>query len=104
MFNRIIFQIWRPTVTTGHKKDLQNTGAKITVEVEPVDREVSALAGAVFGKSYTGFSRDLSVSIAEGDRLINDSDSTDEYDVRGVQKFNHPPKHYEISLEQAIKT
>lgn len=100
MFNKTTFQIFRLTSTTGNKKNYQNIGLKISGNLEPVDIEFATLAGSAFGKTFKLFSKNIASSVAETDRL---KVGTDEYEVRGVQKYKHPPRHLELVLEKVIK-
>lgn len=100
MFNVQTFQIYRLTTTTGAKESQTDTGRTVSGRLEPLDTEIGALAGSAFSKSYRLFINQLGVDLKEGDQLKNGEDV---YDVRGVQSFNHPPRHMEASLEKAIK-
>lgn len=99
MFNQKMFEIHRPTVTSGNKKEMTDTGRKVVVKLEPIDIEFAQLAGLAFGKSYKGFIMAHKTDIAEKDRLVS---GTKKYEVKGVQVYEHPPKHIEVMLEEVI--
>lgn len=100
MFNKITLEIWRLTTVSGDKQNYQNTGEKIIGTLEPMDVEFAAIAETAFGKTYKLYSKNLSSTITETDRLKK---GVEEYEVKGVQKYNHLPKHVQVILEKVIK-
>lgn len=100
MFNAATFKIYRLTATEGSKKSYQDTGATIRGRLEPQDIEFAQISGSGFGKTFKLFSNNISVQVNEADRLVS---GNDEYDVKGVQQYNHPPVHLELILEKIIK-
>ncbi len=100
MFNLTSFKIYRPTTTTGNKVAYADTGRTVSGRFGPEDTEFGAISGMGYGKSYRFFSMDTGVDLKEADSLVL---GTDEYRVKGVQTFPHPPRHIEVSLEKIIK-
>lgn len=100
MFNAITFNIYRLTATEGSKKSYQDTGAVISGQLEPVDIEFAQLSGNGYGKTFKLFCKNIATTVAETDRLIS---GNDEYEVKGVQKYIHLPRHLELILEKVIK-
>ncbi len=100
MFNKQIFKLYRLSKTAGNKTAYDDTGEEISGELDPLDVEVGVFADASFGKSFRMNSRSMMSTVKETDRLVN---GNDQYEVRGVQKYNHPPKHLVLVLEKQIK-
>lgn len=102
MFNRRVFKLNRPTKTNGDKTAYQDSGEELVGNLEPIDIEVGALGGGSFGQTYKLFSKSTASSVKIGDRLT-DLGTDESYEVRGVQNFNHPPRHLELIIEKQIK-
>ncbi len=100
MFRKVTLEIWRLQPVSGDKQSYQNTGEKIIGTLEPMDAEFAALAETAFGKTYKLYSKNLGSTVAETDRLKK---GTDEYEVKGVQKYVHLPQHVQVVLEKVIK-
>lgn len=100
MFNTQEFQIYRLETTSGNKKSYSDSGELIFGNLEPVDAEFAAIAGSTYGKSFKLFSTNMETTLTEADRLICGAES---FEVKGVQKFNHPPRHVEAVVEKMIK-
>lgn len=101
MFNQKTFDILRPTTTAGNKTAYVDTTGDLVGYLTPTENAYSALGVGGYAKSWTLFCKNISVDVKEGDRLK--VSATEEYEVRGVQKYNHPPKHLEIMVEEVIK-
>jgi hypothetical protein len=100
VFNQQTFYIHRLTATTGNQEDYQDKGDLITGSLDPIDTELGAVAEGAFARSYRLLSKDTFTSLKDSDRLINDEGEI--FEVKGVQKFNHPPRHIEAVLEKTI--
>lgn len=101
MFNEKTFDILRPTTTAGDKTAYVDTTRDIVGYLTPTENAYSALGVGGFAKSWTLFCKNTSADVKEGDRLK--VSATEEYEVRGVQIYNHAPKHLEIMVEEVIK-
>jgi hypothetical protein len=102
MFNRHTLAIHRLTPTVGAHDEYTATGETVTGRLDPIDAEFAAIGGGSFSKSYRLFAKGTGMDVTDNDRLVDEEDG-EEYEVRGVQTFNHPPRHMEIVLERVLK-